>query len=75
MTASGSEPEKPPLFAIKGDASPEEVAALVAVLQGIAASAVPPARRPRSQWASPGRAVRSPLATGPGGWRSSGLPR
>jgi hypothetical protein len=65
-----------PLFAIRGDATPEEVAALVAVLQGVAAaSAAPPAPRPRSQWASPARGVRPSLVSAPGGWRASGLPR
>ena len=66
---------RPPLFAIRGDATAEEVAALVAVLQGLAASAAPPSPRPRSQWASPARAVRSTPAVGPGGWRTSALPR
>ncbi|RYU12806.1 acyl-CoA carboxylase subunit epsilon [Nocardioides iriomotensis] len=74
MTGENEE-TRPPLFAIKGDASPEEIAALVAVLQGIAASTAPPAPRRRSQWASPARAVRSTLLSGPGGWRSSALPR
>jgi hypothetical protein len=73
--AAAATEARPPLFAISGDATPEEVAALVAVLQGIAASAAPPAPRPRSQWASPARAVRPTLVSGPGGWRASGLPR
>ncbi|MGZ8744520.1 MAG: acyl-CoA carboxylase subunit epsilon, partial [Nocardioides sp.] len=38
---------KPPLFVVKGDATAEEVAALVAVLQGMAAAATPPAPKPR----------------------------
>jgi hypothetical protein len=67
---------RPPLFLIKGDASPEEVAALTAVLQGLAAAgATPPPARPRSEWASPHRKVRTPLAPGPGGWRASAMPR
>jgi hypothetical protein len=74
-TAAATE-ARPPLFAVRGDATPEEVAALVAVLQGVAASAAPPAAPgPRSQWASPARAVRPSLVSGPGGWRASGLPR
>ena len=64
----------PVLFSVKGDATPEEVAALVAVLQGIAASGAPPAKPPRSEWASPHRAVRGFHASGTGGWRSSSMP-
>ena len=66
---------RPVLFSVKGDASAEEVAALVAVLQGIAASSAPPAPRPRSTWAAPQRRVRTPHAWGPGAWRASALPR
>ena len=69
--------ERPPLISIKGDASPEEVAAVVAVFQALAsaaASASPPPRR-RSQWADPSHMHRRPLHAGPGGWWASGLPR
>jgi hypothetical protein len=75
-SAEATEAPRPPLFAIKGDATPQEVAALVAVLQGIAASAAgsETSGPPPSQWASPRRAVRRPLSAGPGGWRASALP-
>ena len=65
-----------PLVAIKGDASPEEVAALVAVVQLMAASASGTAerRRRRSVWADPGRQLRRPHHAGPGGWTRSALP-
>ena len=66
---------RPPLFAIKGDASAEEVAALTAVLQGLAAAAVPGSAPPRSEWSAHHRKVRTALPSGPGGWRSSALPR
>ena len=70
------ETTRPPLFLVQGDATPEEVAALTVVLQGVAAaSAEPPPRRPRPQWSAPHRAVRRPLDSGPGGWRASALPR
>jgi hypothetical protein len=77
MATESDRPETPPLFAVKGDASPEEVAALVAVLQGLAAAAGARTadRPPRSEWSSHHRKVRSPLAPGRGGWRSSGQPR
>jgi hypothetical protein len=67
--------EKPPLFLVKGDATPEEVAALTVVLQGLAASAAPAERSPRPEWAAPHRLVRPALRSGPGGWRSSSMPR
>jgi acyl-CoA carboxylase epsilon subunit len=68
--------DQPPLLVVKGDASAEEVAALVAVLQGLAAaSAGGDAQKPRSEWSSHHRKVRTPLAPGRGGWRSSALPR
>ncbi len=68
---------RPPLFAVKGDATPEEVAALTAVLQGLAAAAVESGggRKPRPEWSAHRRKHRTPLAAGPGGWRASGLPR
>ncbi len=69
--------ETPPLFLVKGDATPEEVAALVAVLQGVASSAVAPATpAPRSEWSAHHRKVRSSArVSSSGGWRSSALPR
>ena len=70
--------QQPPLVLIKGDATYEEVAALVAVLQGLAAaSSQAPSEpaTPRSTWASPARQVRTPHHAGPGGWRASALPR
>ncbi len=66
----------PPLFLVRGDATPEEVAALAVVLQGIAAASVPvEERKVRSQWASPQRQVRASYPAGRGGWRASALPR
>jgi hypothetical protein len=63
------------LILIKGGATTEEVAAVVAVLQ--AASSVAPAaeKAPGSEWSSHARKVRPTHHNGPGGWRSSALPR
>ena len=70
------QPHQPPLVLIRGDATDKEVAALVAVLQGIAASAhASEPAVPRSTWAAPARQVRTPHHAGPGGWRASALPR
>jgi hypothetical protein len=69
-------PKTPPLFLIKGDASPEEVAALTVVLQSLAGANAPaPEREVRSEWSAHHRKVRSSYPSGPGGWRSSALPR
>jgi hypothetical protein len=67
----------PPLRLVRGDASPEEVAALVAVLSAAGGGDDDPdtTPRPRSRWASRESALRRPLAPGPGAWRASGLPR
>jgi len=68
------DPQQPLLRVVSPDATPEEVAALVAVLSALG-GAEPEAPRPRSQWASPHRAVRRTLPHGPGAWRASGLQR
>jgi hypothetical protein len=65
--------EAPALRVITPDATPEEVAALVAVLSALGTPAEEPPP-PRSQWASPARRVVRALPHGPGGWRASGLP-
>jgi hypothetical protein len=68
-----------PLVVIKGDAEPEEVAALVAVVSGLAAAAqaaAAQADRPVApEWSAPHRKVRRTYPHGPGGWRASALPR
>ncbi|GAA4375132.1 acyl-CoA carboxylase subunit epsilon [Nocardioides caricicola] len=67
-------PEQPFLRVVRGDATPEEVAALVAVL-GSLGPAEPARARRTPEWSAHHRKVRRPLAHGPGGWRSSGLPQ
>jgi hypothetical protein len=67
------------LRVIRGDASAEEIAAILAVLAvrrdaATAASAAIPGRS-RSAWTDQSRRVRAPLFPGPGNWRSSALPR
>jgi hypothetical protein len=61
------------LRVIRGDATPEEVAALVAVLLSRPADD-PPAREAPSAWSDKSRLLRRPLRPGPGAWRSSALP-
>ena len=63
---------------VRGQPTPEEVAALVAVIAGRAASATESSRRasaPMSGWTDRSRYVRGRLPHAPGGWRASTLPR
>ncbi|MEP9361774.1 acyl-CoA carboxylase epsilon subunit [Nocardioides sp. CN2-186] len=66
--------QQPALRIINGDATPEEVAAVVAVLSALGGPAAP-ARRRTPSWSAPHRLVRRTLPHGPGGWRASSLPR
>ncbi len=81
MTPQPDGPVQPgttPLLLVKGDATEEEVAALVAVLQGLASAASAQATsepEPASSWAAPARTLRATPPAGPGGWRASALPR
>jgi hypothetical protein len=64
----------PFLRIVKGDPSPEELAALVGVLASLEGPALAPPGR-TAQWNAPRRLHRVVHAHGPGGWRASGLPR
>lgn len=68
------QPEQPLLRVVTPDATPEEVAALVAVFSALGGTQPAP-EPPRSEWAHPARRLRRPLHPGPGGWRASGLGR
>ncbi|MGN0064903.1 MAG: acyl-CoA carboxylase subunit epsilon [Nocardioides sp.] len=67
-------PAQPVLRVVNPDATPEEIAALVAVFSALGGGAPAPAR-PRPEWNAPHRQVRRTLPHGLGGWRSSALPR
>jgi Acyl-CoA carboxylase epsilon subunit len=65
------------LRVVHGDPTPEELAALVAVLTARARAASSAAGRPkprRSAWSDPSRRMHRPLSHGPGAWRSSTFP-
>jgi Acyl-CoA carboxylase epsilon subunit len=64
--------ETPLLRVVRGEPSPEELAALVAVLAAGTAAA-PAARPPRSAWSDPARLL-GVHAPGPSAWRRSALP-
>jgi Acyl-CoA carboxylase epsilon subunit len=66
----------PVLRVIRGDATPEEIAALAAVLlsRSAADAGAPPSRPAPSAWSDRSRLLRRPLHPSPDAWRRSGLP-
>lgn len=68
---------RPLLTVVRGGPTPEQLAALVAVVTARASAAetaaAETAAAARPLWAAP--VLRSPLSHGPGAWRASGLPR
>ncbi|MCG5218309.1 acyl-CoA carboxylase epsilon subunit [Streptosporangium sp. KLBMP 9127] len=64
----------PDLRIVHGDATPEEVAALVLALAARATPARAPASRKSEPWRDPAHRMRKPLAHGPGAWRSGSMP-
>ncbi|MER7357632.1 MULTISPECIES: acyl-CoA carboxylase subunit epsilon [Nonomuraea] len=59
---------------VRGDATAEEIAALVAVVATRHAQAERPAEPKNESWRNPARAMRKPLAPGKSAWRNSALP-
>ncbi len=71
-TTEAQEPTTPRLRVVKGDPTPEELAALVAVVAARNAAAAASERpKPRSEWGHPVRLHRGPHRVGPGQWRAS----
>ena len=68
----------PYLSVVRGDATAEEIAALVATLTAVAAarSSAAPAQQPPAthDWNSRVRLLRTPVHAAAGGWRRSALP-
>ena len=77
MSGAADAGSAPFLRVVRGDPSAEEIAALVVVLEAAAAAtqADRTTDRPRSEWSAHHRRVAGSLSAGPGGWRSSALPR
>ena len=73
MDSNAGQNDKTVLTVITPDTTPEEIAALVAVFSALGSTE--PAKRRRTEWNSPYRQVRPFYSHGPGGWRSSGLPK
>jgi hypothetical protein len=67
-----AEPQRPLLRIVRGEPSPEELAALVAVLAARAAGDEPPAPV-ASAWSSRRAQLRRAVHVGPGEWQASGL--
>ena len=67
-------PARPVLRIVRGDPSPEELAALTAVLAAASAGSGEPeeASGPASVWVERESLVRRPLTPGPNAWRTSG---
>ena len=66
-------PGRPLLTVVRGEPTPEQLAALIAVVSaraGASGGDLPRAEPPL--WNRP--QLRAPLAAGPGAWRASGLP-
>ncbi|WP_188191169.1 acyl-CoA carboxylase subunit epsilon [Nonomuraea sp. SYSU D8015] len=62
---------------VRGDATPEEIAALVAALatrRSSHAGEEPPPRPRRQTWRNPARGMRKPVLPGKSAWRMSALP-
>ncbi|MGW4112055.1 acyl-CoA carboxylase subunit epsilon [Actinosynnema sp. NPDC004786] len=63
------------LRVVRGNPDDVELAAVAAVVVGLAGAGSPvPAQPHRSAWSDKARQVRRPLPHGPGAWRASGLP-
>jgi hypothetical protein len=65
----------PVLRVVKGDPTPEELAALIAVVTARATAPAPaPDTTRASNWATYWRNARTPFRPGPGQWRASAHP-
>ncbi|SHG48361.1 acyl-CoA carboxylase subunit epsilon [Streptoalloteichus hindustanus] len=76
--AVDEQPRRPLLRVVRGAPDDVELAALTAVVAGLAsagADAGTTSPRPRSTWADPAARLRHPPRPGPGAWRASALPR
>ncbi|MEV0581826.1 acyl-CoA carboxylase subunit epsilon [Nonomuraea sp. NPDC050310] len=62
------------LSIVRGEATPEEIAALVAVLTTRNDQTPAPAPRKTESWRNPARSMRKALTPGKSAWRNSGLP-
>ena len=71
---SAESEQQPLLKVVRGNPTPEELAALITVISSLPTAEVAQKRR-TPEWSAPYRLVRAHCAPGPNGWRSSSLPR
>ncbi|WP_033410519.1 acyl-CoA carboxylase subunit epsilon [Nonomuraea coxensis] len=64
----------PALRVVRGDATPEELAALVVALATRQAPPEPASQPPPQTWRNPARGMRKPVVPGKSAWRMSALP-
>jgi hypothetical protein len=74
MPADDPRTTERPLRLVRGEASDEELAALLAVLSAAATDSPRPAARHSSQWAARERGLRRTPSPGRGAWRASAWP-
>ena len=60
-----------PAIVVHGEATPEQVAALVAVLSAASGGGDTASKDRLSTWAAHAAAMRQPVSHGPGAWRTS----
>lgn len=69
---SDADVPRPALRVVKGEPTPEELAAVTALMAAAGGDdAVPAPRVRRGSWNDPARMHRRPLLPGPNGWRAS----
>jgi hypothetical protein len=71
MTDDETTPTTAPAVVVRGSATAEELAALVAVLSAASGGDAPAPDGATSTWAAHSAALRHPLGHGPGAWRSA----
>jgi len=64
----------PAIVVVKGDPTPEEIAAVVVAITSLRAVGSGRPVPQMSQWSAYWRGLRAPVAPGPGSWRQSGRP-
>ena len=72
--SEGAEQATPLLRVVSGNPSAEELAALTVVVAALSQRRDRRRPTPVGGWAAYGRMHRTPLLTGPGGWRAAGGP-
>lgn len=72
--AQGAGDERPVLRVVRGDASPEDIAVITALLAAAGGGGSADEPKGMSLWRQQGRKVRFMLRPGPDAWRASSMP-